>query len=82
MGLANFPELRKVLRVPRGYASLKDVRNPNGPKLDRMESFFLAETLKYLFLLQDPDHTVTLDRYVFNTEGHPLSVLSRPVMNV
>lgn len=40
-----------------------------------MESFFLAETLKYLFLLfmDDPD-IMSLDEWVFNTEAHPLPV--------
>ena len=38
-----------------------------------MESFFLAETIKYLYLLQDPDTEVDiLKRHVFNTEAHPL----------
>lgn len=42
---------------------------------DSQESFFLAETLKYLYLLfSDPDF-LPLDRYVFNTEAHPLGVL-------
>lgn len=35
-------------------------------------SFFLAETIKYLYLLQSPDHDISLDTYVFNTEAHPL----------
>jgi hypothetical protein len=39
---------------------------------DRCRSFFLAETLKYLYLLQSPDHDISLNRYVFNTEAHPL----------
>lgn len=40
-----------------------------------MESFFLAETLKYLYLLFDDDKTdIPLDKYVFNTEGHPLPI--------
>jgi hypothetical protein len=34
----------------------------------------LAETLKYLYMLQSPDHPISLDRYVFNTEAHPLPV--------
>ena len=38
-----------------------------------MESFFLAETLKYLCLLFDPDTPVdVLKKHVFNTEAHPL----------
>ena len=39
---------------------------------DGMESFFLAETIKYLFLLFDPDYPVPLEKYVLNTEAHPL----------
>lgn len=40
-----------------------------------MESFFLSESLKYLYLLFADDQTLLpLDRYVFNTEGHPLPV--------
>lgn len=39
-----------------------------------MESFFLAETLKYLYLAQDPDHPIDLMKYVFNTEAHPTRI--------
>jgi len=39
---------------------------------DDMESFFLAETLKYLYLLYAPADTVDLSHQVFNTEAHPL----------
>nr|KAJ3417689.1 hypothetical protein HK105_000924 [Polyrhizophydium stewartii] len=46
----------------------------NGAPSDRQESFFLAETLKYLYLLFSDDATVPLDRFVFNTEAHPLSI--------
>jgi len=38
----------------------------------RMESFFLAETLKYLYLLFSPKTYISLDDYVYNTEAHPL----------
>ena len=37
-------------------------------------SFFLAETLKYLYLLFINDDPWPLDKYVFNTEAHPLPV--------
>ena len=47
-----------------------------------MESFFLSETLKYLYLLLGDDDShwgpravLPLDKYVFNTEAHPLPVL-------
>ena len=40
-----------------------------------MESFWLAETLKYFYLLfsDDPD-LIPLDEFVFNTEAHPLPI--------
>lgn len=60
-----------------GWAGLQDVRT--GEQSDRMESFFLGETTKYLFLLFDPTHPLnTLDApFVFTTEGHPLIIPKR-----
>lgn len=44
---------------------------------DEMESFFLAETLKYLYLIQETEPgEVDLSRQVFNTEAHPLRIFS------
>ena len=60
-----------------GYASLKSVLNtdPSRNKDNKMESFFVAETLKYLFLLfTDDDRVFSLDEWVFNTEAHPLRI--------
>lgn len=43
------------------------------------ESFWLAETLKYLWLLfSDDPSLLPLDKWVFNTEAHPLPVAGRP----
>ncbi|KAF2002059.1 glycoside hydrolase family 47 protein [Amniculicola lignicola CBS 123094] len=60
-----------------GWAGLQDVRT--GELSDRMESFFLGETAKYLFLLFDPSHPLnTWDApFVFTTEGHPLVIPQR-----
>ena len=38
---------------------------------NKMQSFWLAETLKYLYLLFSPSNTISLDEWVFNTEAHP-----------
>jgi hypothetical protein len=62
-----------------GFSSIKDVTTPVGggagvPLSDHMESFFLAETLKYLFLLFSDGETLKLSEWVFNTEAHPLPV--------
>jgi hypothetical protein len=40
-----------------------------------MQSFFLAETMKYLYLLFDDNGLVSLDEYVFNTEAHPMKII-------
>jgi hypothetical protein len=37
-----------------------------------MESFFFAETMKYLYLLFAPESTLEFDKVIFNTEAHPL----------
>eukprot|EP00928_Gymnodinium_smaydae_P098987 TRINITY_DN932_c1_g1_i1.p1 TRINITY_DN932_c1_g1~~TRINITY_DN932_c1_g1_i1.p1 ORF type:complete len:595 (-),score=144.26 TRINITY_DN932_c1_g1_i1:130-1914(-) len=48
----------------------------NIQRRDKMESFFLAETLKYLFLLfEDDERVLPLDEVVFNTEAHPFPLL-------
>ncbi|KAL9051014.1 MAG: hypothetical protein Q9162_006279 [Coniocarpon cinnabarinum] len=65
-------DIRKRCWTECGWAGLEDVRT--GELKDRMESFFLGETAKYLFLLFDRDHPLnTLEApWVMSTEGHPL----------
>ena len=41
---------------------------------DVQESFFFAETLKYLFLIFSDDDVVDLKKWVFNTEGHAFPI--------
>lgn len=53
------------------YSNLIDVTRVEPSHGDNMESFWLAETLKYLYLLFDDDNIIPLDKYVFNTEAHP-----------
>ncbi|XP_011046600.1 PREDICTED: mannosyl-oligosaccharide 1,2-alpha-mannosidase MNS1 [Populus euphratica] len=62
-------------RIKTGYVVLKDVNT--GVKDDKMQSFFLAETLKYLYLLFSPSSVISLDEWVFNTEAHPLRIVTR-----
>ncbi|XP_029141596.1 endoplasmic reticulum mannosyl-oligosaccharide 1,2-alpha-mannosidase [Protobothrops mucrosquamatus] len=67
----------KYTRVPTGgYTSIDNVQSPSHPEpRDKMESFFLGETLKYFFLLFSDDvNLINLDEYVFNTEAHPLPI--------
>lgn len=67
MGKTFFDALQRHCRVGNAYTTLKDVT----PKEqgDLMPSYFLAETLKYLYLLYAP---VDLGEIVFTTEAHPL----------
>jgi mannosidase alpha-like ER degradation enhancer 2 len=46
-------------KTPCGYATIKNVKDHR--KQDSMESFFLAETTKYLYLLFDPDNFLNSD---------------------
>ncbi|XP_047426438.1 endoplasmic reticulum mannosyl-oligosaccharide 1,2-alpha-mannosidase isoform X2 [Mugil cephalus] len=63
-----------------GYTSINNVRDPVNPgPRDKMESFFLGETLKYFYLLfSDNSELLSLDKYVFNTEAHPLPIWPSP----
>lgn len=54
------------------YSSIDDVTSLHPGIRDNMESFWLAETLKYLYLLFDDEDKIPLSKYVFNTEAHPL----------
>jgi ER degradation enhancer, mannosidase alpha-like 2 len=70
MGRTFLDSLVRYCRTDDAYAALNDVRTKE--KADEMESFFLAETLKYLYLLFAPSDTLDLNHVVFNTEAHPL----------
>ncbi|KKA29987.1 hypothetical protein TD95_002996 [Thielaviopsis punctulata] len=54
------------------FASLRDVTQSTVERVDSMESFFLAETLKYFFLIYSNPNVISLDEWVLNTEAHPL----------
>eukprot|EP00040_Diaphanoeca_grandis_P044258 m.11812 g.11812 ORF g.11812 m.11812 type:complete len:814 (-) comp8994_c0_seq1:39-2480(-) len=58
--------------TPCGYAIVKNVSTHELD--DRMESFFLSETLKYLYLIFDADNMIHKGNYVFSTEAHPFEV--------
>ncbi len=70
-----FQAFEKHCRVTSGgYTSLQSVLQVPPPKRDKMESFFLGETLKYLFLLFSDDDVMPLDLYVWNTEAHAFPI--------
>ncbi|MEA2164389.1 MAG: degradation enhancer, mannosidase alpha-like 2 [Thermoanaerobaculia bacterium] len=69
MGQTFFDSIVAHCRTDAGYTILKSVVTME--KGDLMPSYFLAETLKYLYLLFAPESTLDLDKIVFNTEAHP-----------
>ncbi len=70
MGEKMFDDFVKYCRTGAGYAALADVTTKQ--QLDEMESFVLAETFKYFYLLFAAPETLEFDRVVLNTEAHPL----------
>jgi hypothetical protein len=74
-GWAAFQAIENYAKVDHGYSSVNDVKKIPVTYRDMMESFFLAESLKYLYLLlADDQELLPLNKYVFNTEGHPLPI--------
>jgi len=70
MGQRFFDDIVKYCRTEGGYATLANVVTKEQD--DAMPSFFLAETLKYLYLLFAEPANVDLRDVVFTTEAHPL----------
>ena len=74
IGWEIFQSIEKYCKTKYGYGSVQNVGDKKSVINDKMESFFLGETLKYLYLLYDPESKLDLNNYVFNTEAHPLRI--------
>jgi len=70
-----FKAIQSNCRTEYGYTTVV-LENDEIEGEDSEPSWFMAETLKYLFLLFSDDNVVPLDKYVFNTEGHPFPILT------
>jgi len=70
MGRTFLSDLKKYCRMDEGYSGLKNVATKT--RTDLMESYFLAESLKYLYLLFAPPETLDFEKIVFSTEAHPI----------
>jgi hypothetical protein len=73
MGRTMFDDFVRYTRTDSGFAALQSVVTKE--KADDMESFVLAETFKYFYLLYADPATLDPEVVVLNTEAHPL----RPV---
>lgn len=65
-------DLKYKFKSNCGFAGIQDI----GQDLmqDRMETFVISETLKYLYLLFDENNEIhhTRDNIIFSTEAHPM----------
>lgn len=70
-GWQMFQAVEQRTRVTFGHSAIDDVTKSTPHHQDEMESFWLAETLKYFYLLFAEENVVSLDEWVLNTEAHP-----------
>ena len=75
-----FGNMKEVAKAGSAYASVRDVTKADGGgNFDNMQSFWLAETLKYLYLIFAEESEVQVkargkNTFVYNTEAHPVHV--------
>jgi hypothetical protein len=80
-----FSSIEKHCRVASGgFATVLDVDTVPVSLEDKQETFFLSETLKYLYLIFSDSSVIPLNDYVFNTEAHPLPIFKpsiKPILS-
>jgi mannosyl-oligosaccharide alpha-1,2-mannosidase len=69
-----FQAISTHTRTEFANAAIGDVMKRPMEKYDSMESFWLAETLKYFYLTFSEPEEISLDDFVFNTEAHPFRI--------
>jgi Glycosyl hydrolase family 47 len=66
-----FTRIESLTRTAVAASALDDVTKAKPIQTDSMESFWLAETLKYFYLIFSDWDLLDLDEWVLNTEAHP-----------
>ncbi|KAI0809933.1 glycoside hydrolase [Xylaria sp. FL0064] len=67
-----FQSIRNATETDLAFSAIQSVKVTETVKTDSMESFWLAETLRYFYLIFSSPDLINLDEYVLNTEAHPL----------
>ncbi|EIN14259.1 glycoside hydrolase [Punctularia strigosozonata HHB-11173 SS5] len=76
-GWSIFRSIEKHCKVETGgYATVVNVDEVPVRLEDKMETFLMSETLKYLYLLFADEEILPLSQYVLNTEAHPLPIFT------
>jgi mannosyl-oligosaccharide alpha-1,2-mannosidase len=70
-GWKMFEAIIKATSTEHGHSAIDNVLASQLYQTDEMESFWLAETLKYFYLLYSTPDVISLDEWVLNTEAHP-----------
>ncbi|KAK5172708.1 uncharacterized protein LTR77_002828 [Saxophila tyrrhenica] len=70
VGWDMFTSIDSHTRALHGNSAIDDITKAAPEMLDQEESFWLAETLKYFYLLYDEPEKWSLDDWVLNTEAH------------
>jgi mannosyl-oligosaccharide alpha-1,2-mannosidase len=67
-----FEAMERHCKTRFGYAGIQDVMvgKDDVEWIDEEESFWAAETLKYLYLIFEDVSVASLDDWIFSTEGH------------
>ncbi|KAK0181978.1 hypothetical protein PV327_000154 [Microctonus hyperodae] len=71
--------LEEHCRVPGGFTGINNVYARDSVKDDVQQSYFFAETLKYLYLLFSDDNLISLNDWTFNSEAHMLPIRGNPL---
>ncbi|EGX96619.1 class I alpha-mannosidase [Cordyceps militaris CM01] len=70
-GWAMFEATMAATDTDLANTAVSDVMVEKPPMDDAMESFWIAETLKYYYMLYAGPDVISLDEWVLNTEAHP-----------
>lgn len=71
VGWRMWQAIEKATSTTYGFSALLSVQEHRLRMTDKTESFWIAETLKYFYLLFADENVVSLDDWVLNTEAHP-----------
>ncbi|KAK5075223.1 hypothetical protein LTR64_001428 [Lithohypha guttulata] len=73
-GWKMFQAVQGATQTVVANAAMEDVTSQIGELDDSMESFWLAETLKYFYLLFEEPTAWSLDEWTLNTEAHLMKI--------
>ncbi|KAI9317431.1 glycoside hydrolase [Dichotomocladium elegans] len=69
-----YEAIENYTKTASGYTSINNVDTTEDSRSNFQESFFFAETLKYLYLTFVDPKCISLNEYVFSTEAHPFKL--------